>query len=237
MIGRTVASCVTVLTLLAAASVAAKPLRLPDTQLLPASFKALNGWAEDEPALDLDHYLKVFRDSCEPILRRARTNARVKPIERALRDPCSRAVLYRMPVSDKYAREFFEENFRPVRISRVGESQGFITGYYEPVIEGSRKQQDEFDVPFYRRPPDLRSRKARTSRVKGPSRAAAAKRAKKKRGPYYDRAAIEDGALEGRGLELVWTNDAIDAFKKSRELAADPSLSQFIDRKIDELSK
>jgi Tfp pilus assembly protein PilF len=32
-------------------------------------------------------------------------------------------------------------------------------------------------------------------------------------------------------------NDAIDAFKRSKELAADPSLSQFIDRKIDELSK
>jgi predicted negative regulator of RcsB-dependent stress response len=30
--------------------------------------------------------------------------------------------------------------------------------------------------------------------------------------------------------------EAINAFEKSKQLAADPSLSQFIDRKIDELS-
>ncbi|WP_185263913.1 tetratricopeptide repeat protein, partial [Elizabethkingia anophelis] len=32
-------------------------------------------------------------------------------------------------------------------------------------------------------------------------------------------------------------NEAIAAFQKSKELAADPSLSQFIDRRIEELSK
>ncbi|HLT41599.1 MAG TPA: tetratricopeptide repeat protein [Sphingobacteriaceae bacterium] len=32
-------------------------------------------------------------------------------------------------------------------------------------------------------------------------------------------------------------NEAIDAFQKSKQLAADPSLSQFIDRKVEELSK
>ena len=30
--------------------------------------------------------------------------------------------------------------------------------------------------------------------------------------PYYDRGAIEDGALAGRGLEICWVKDPIDAF-------------------------
>ena len=103
MIGRTVLLCVTVLIPVAAGDSAAKPFRLPDTQLLPASFEMLNGWAGD------DHVqaFEVFRKSCEPILRRAKTKAKVKPIERALRDPCSRAVLYRAPVSGTTARVFF----------------------------------------------------------------------------------------------------------------------------------
>ncbi len=214
MIGRTVFLCVTVLIPVAAGDSAAKPFRLPDTQLLPASFEMLNGWARD------DHVqaFETFRKSCEPILRRAKAKAPVKPIEWALRDPCSRAVLYRAPVGGTTARVFFEQNFRPVRISRVGESDGFITGYYEPEIEGSRKPRDGFDVPFYRRPPELRSRAPGIARVKGPSRAASGKKMQsgtRKAGrlvPYHDRAAIEDGALEGRDLELVWTNDEIDAF-------------------------
>ncbi len=31
------------------------------------------------------------------------------------------------------AKAFFEENFLPLRISRLGEGEGFVTGYYEPV--------------------------------------------------------------------------------------------------------
>lgn len=214
MIGRTALLCVTALILPAADGAAAKPFRLPDTQLLPASFDMLNGWASDDHVAALE----AFRKSCEPILRRAKSKASVKPLELALRDPCSRVVLYRMPVSGTIARVFFEQNFRPVRISKVGESEGFITGYYEPEIEGSRKQHAEFDTPFYRRPPELRSRAPAASKLKGPSRAASQTKVQtgtRKAGrivPFHDRAAIEDGALDGRGLELVWTNDEIDAF-------------------------
>ena len=30
--------------------------------------------------------------------------------------------------------------------------------------------------------------------------------------PYFDRTAIQEGALDGRGLELVWVDDPVDAF-------------------------
>src|SRR5690606_31996421 len=44
------------------------------------------------------------------------------------------------------------------------------------------------------------------------SRAGASRLANGKQVPYYDRAAIEDGALEGRGLEICWLKNPIDAF-------------------------
>ena len=43
---------------------------------------------------------------------------------------------------------------------------------------------------------------------KGQSRQAC----RKKSAPYYDRAAIEDGALAGRDLEICYVDDPIDAF-------------------------
>ena len=74
-----------------------------------------------------------------------------------------------------------------MRIARLGEDNGFLTGYYEPIIEGSRVPNAEFKVPLYRTPPDLTK-------------------------PYLERAAIEDGALAGRKLEICWLKDPTDLF-------------------------
>ena len=59
------------------------------------------------------------------------------------------------PATDAEARAFFEENFRPVRITKLGDPEGFLTGYYEPIVQGSRFPSPEFPVPLYRRPRDL----------------------------------------------------------------------------------
>jgi membrane-bound lytic murein transglycosylase A len=214
MIARTVLPCVAALIQIAASPAAANPLRLPETELVPVSFGDLNGWAEDDHAAAL----VAFRNSCEPILRRAKAKVSVKPLERSLRDVCEQVSLYRGPVNSATAQAFFEQNFRPVRISRIGETEGFITGYYEPEIEGRLEPGEGFTVPFYRRPPELRTRTPGASKTKSSSRAAASKRTKagtRKAGrivPFLDRTAIENGALAGRGLELIWTNDEIDAF-------------------------
>ena len=53
------------------------------------------------------------------------------------------------------AKRFFEENFRPVRIARLGEEVGFLTGYYEPELKGSRTRQGAYQTPLYAMPPDL----------------------------------------------------------------------------------
>ncbi len=63
---------------------------------------------------------------------------------------------------------------------------GTLTGYFEPVLRGSLQPGQPYSVPLLALPAEP--------------------------GPHPSRAAIEAGALAGRGLELVWVDDAVDAF-------------------------
>ncbi len=208
---RTWIMCVTALGLLAATTARAQ-LKLPDTTLEPVSFSDLQGWQEDDQA----PALSAFRKSCQALLRRPE-NPEMRPVELGLREACVRLALYREPVSTLAARIFFEQNFRPVRISRLGESAGFITGYYEPEIEGSLTAKDGFNVPIYRKPNELISRAQKPSKINRPVRTSAKKSQTGVRkgaaiAAFHDRAAIDDGALKGRGLEICWLKDPIDSF-------------------------
>ncbi len=108
------------------------------------------------------------------------------------------------------AAAFFTTNFTAIAVGDV--AKGFATGYYEPEIAGSRARAPGYDVPLYRRPPDLieadlgkfaadlKGRKLR-GRIDGTSLV-----------PYADRGAIMAGALSGKNLELAWAADPYDAF-------------------------
>ncbi|MEM7546763.1 MAG: MltA domain-containing protein [Pseudomonadota bacterium] len=84
------------------------------------------------------------------------------------------------------ARILFEALFQPVRVTDGRET--LFTGYYEPILRASRLREGPYQHPIYARPPDLGS------------------------GRYLSRAEIAAGALDGRGLELFWTDDPVDAF-------------------------
>jgi membrane-bound lytic murein transglycosylase A len=214
MTARTAALCVALLILSPSSFAAKNTLRVPGAQLEPVSFGDLTGWADD----DQSAAFAAFRRSCEPILLRKRAKISVKPLENALRDPCERAAVLREAVDAETARAFFEQNFRPVRISKIGEKEGFITGYYEPVIEGSLTPGNGYTVPIYRRPDELVMKSPGSQKIQKPARSAAAKRTRagtRKAGgilPFHDRTAIENGALAGRNLEIVWVKDEIEAF-------------------------
>ena len=188
----------------AAAAPAPDPLRFPDTALEPLAFADLDGWAADDHA----KAFAAFRASCAPLVRSRQSDDR--PLAAALVQVCRRALALR-GLDDGKARAFFEANFRPLRINRLGDSQGFVTGYYEPIVDGSRFPTREFTVPLYRRPPDLVSpgeRKGESFPNRGP---AFRRTADGKLVPYYDRGEIEDGALDGRHLEICWLKDAFAA--------------------------
>ncbi|NEW86994.1 lytic transglycosylase [Rhodopseudomonas sp. WA056] len=180
------------------------PLQIADGQYLPAGWDQLPGWEDD------DHLaaFKTFRASCRPILA-GRGRADAKPLGDSLREPCRAARASAISI-EPAARAFFERHFVPLLISRIGETQGFVTGYYEPVIDGSPVKTDDYTVPVYRRPSNLF--------VRGYTQGAALpnggpvfrKVGRRKLVPYYDRGAIEDGAIEGRGLEICWLKSQTD---------------------------
>lgn len=98
-----------------------------------------------------------------------------------------------------------------MRISRLGEDAGFVTGYYEPVLEGSRTQTDVYNVPVYRRPSNLFVRGKTQDSVGLPNSGPVYRKiGRRKLVPYYDRAQIEDGAIAGRGLEICWLKSQTD---------------------------
>src|SRR2546427_886537 len=125
------------------------PLNIPDSQLEPIQWSALGGWASD----DHGAAFAAFQASCE-VFNRQRQLSDTRPVASALKDVCKRVPRSGTLKGDK-ARAFFEENFLPVRIAKLGESSGLLTGYYEPIVDGSRMPNPQFHVPLYRRPPDL----------------------------------------------------------------------------------
>ena len=101
-------------------------------------------------------------------------------------------------------------NFVPFRLAPPGD--GFVTGYYEPEIDGSRQAVEPFTVPLYRRPDDL----VRITKDNRPApfdeKLEAARQTEKGLVPYYDRSEIDAGILNDRGLELVFIESPVDAF-------------------------
>jgi len=96
---------------------------------------------------------------------------------------------------------------RNFELVQIGDGTAFATGYYEPEIRGCRTRQPGCEVPIYRRPADLLDANPQTGE-RGRGRV-------DEQGHYvlyYDRAAIEEGALAGRGLELAWAADPVDLF-------------------------
>ncbi|MCU0831520.1 MAG: MltA domain-containing protein, partial [Rhizobiaceae bacterium] len=108
------------------------------------------------------------------------------------------------------AKRFFESWFAPHRID-TGQG-GHVTAYYEPVIEARRVAGPEFGVPFMARPDDLVELSDTEAAAFGPDGMRFARRDGERLCPYPDRAAIETGALAGRGLEIAFVADPVDAF-------------------------
>lgn len=180
------------------------PLQFPDSQYEPVRWTDIPGWASDDQAAAL----AAFRASCKAIRPSGNSHSEGKVLGNSLFAACQAAAGLTTPDS---ARHFFETNFRPVRIARLGESAGFVTGYYEPVIEGSRTKTEEFSVPVYRKPADLFVRGVRASSTSYPNKGKVFRRVgKRKFVSYHDRAEIEDGALKGRNLELCWVRSETD---------------------------
>ncbi len=182
------------------------PLEIADSQYVPLRWDEIAGWSEDD---HLAAY-KTFRASCKPIVAAGSGPSDGKALGGSLRDPCR--IARSTEISDSAtARLFFERHFVPLQISRLGQDDGFVTGYYEPVLDGSRTQTDVYNVPVYRRPSNLFVRGYAQDAPDLPNKGPVYRKiGRRKLVPYYDRAQIEDGAIAGRGLEICWLKSQTD---------------------------
>ncbi len=147
--------------------------------------------------------LAAFRLSCPSVQRRADQSGLTQTADWAA--PCAAARDW--PDSD--ASRFFAEQFVPVQ---VGDGQGYATGYYEPEIAGSRTRRPGYDTPIYGVPADLVSVDLGQFSTALVGRSIRGRVEGNRFVPYYDRSAIDAGALQGRGLEIAWAADPVELF-------------------------
>jgi membrane-bound lytic murein transglycosylase A len=184
-----------------------EPITFPDMQYEPVDWTDLDGWDSDDHAAAFAAFLM----SCRTLDIKQRPGRDLTAIPAALKDICEQAKAA-IPLDEDGAKKFFEDNFRPLRINKVGDTDGFLTGYYEPIIPGSRVPTGEFTAPLYRRPPNLVVSGRRKLGDAFPSKGVFVGRrfGRRKIVPYYDRGAIEDGALDGWHLEICYLHDQVD---------------------------
>jgi len=165
--------------------------------LAPASYADLPGWGADDLAGAWDAFLR----SCRTLRFRDSWVA-----------ACGKATEIAAPTSDAI-RAFFEANFTPYRVTNPdGTTEGRVTGYYEPLLSGSRVRGGPFLYPLYAPPDDLLiidlasvAPDTKGLRLRG--------RLEGRRVvPYYTRAEIDGGMAPVVGKEIVWVDDPIEAF-------------------------
>jgi membrane-bound lytic murein transglycosylase A len=183
----------------------------PELVLRPADFGDLPGWSEDDVAEALPALLATCRvyDA-----RSADTGIGPEGLAGTAadwREPCSEAARLRGAGSDAVL-SFFERHFRPWAATDHGDPEGLFTGYYEPSLEGSRRRHGDYQTPIHAVPSDLIQIDLGEFREDLSGRRIAGRLESGRLRPYWDREAIDEGRLAGRGLEIVWVDDPVDAF-------------------------
>jgi len=151
-------------------------------------YSYIDGWKDDNHKAAL----RSFLHSCRKFAKMPQNH----PIGRKLgnitpadfRDVCEIANIVKT-MSANQARNFFENWFKPfVVLNKNGSSTGIFTGYYEASLEGSRTKSEKYQYPIYAKPNNLTSE------------------------GYFTREEIENGALEGWDLELIYVEDKVELF-------------------------
>ncbi len=110
-------------------------------------------------------------------------------------------------------RDLYETWFTPYQVFNPdGSEQGMITGYYEPLLRGSRSQSERFRYPIYGVPEDLLEvdlseiyPQFKGMRLRGKLKG-------KKIVPYFSRAEIDANSSPLKGRELFWVENAVELF-------------------------
>jgi membrane-bound lytic murein transglycosylase A len=179
--------------------------------LTRATFAELPGWADDKHAEALVSFLR----SCEQIGKLADAapvgHDGHGGVAKQWRGACAAAAKVK-PGDHAAARAMFEAQFTPHAAAGAKGPEGLFTGYCVQEMRASRRRGGKYQHPLYARPKDLVMvdlsrfiKDARARRIWGRLDG------KGELVPYYTREEIRRGALDGRGLELVYADSAVDA--------------------------
>ena len=154
-------------------------------------------WRENDPALAWS----AFLESCSVLVNHD-----------AWRSICSLAQRSVKPDRET-ARRFFEFHFTPYQVVNPdGSGEGLITGYYEPLLRGSRRASERYRHPLYAAPDDLLTINLADVHPELKGMRLRGRLDGRRVVPYYDRAQIESGKAAVRGREIAWVDDPIDLF-------------------------
>lgn len=184
----------------------------PQVEFAPIAYEKIEGWRSD----NLLPAALAFRRSCAKLLRRPGQSKmgehEVYGVADDWRLACDAAETLNDASTPADARRFFEAWFQPFAITADDETEGLFTGYYEPLLHGSKSRRGRYAIPLHIPPgdlvsvdlgkfdPELQGRSIR-GRIEGQEFI-----------PYHSRDDIDRGVLSGRELELVWVDDEIDKF-------------------------
>ncbi len=171
--------------------------------LQPGAWSDLPGWAEDDHAAAW----RAFLQSCRGMAS--------KPHGPAWKRVCDLAKAQgNRPEGDaQAARQFFESHLRPYAVlSSEGKADGLVTGYYEPLLRGSRQKTKGFAHPVRGVPDDLLTidlgsifPELKDKRVRGRLEG-------NKVVPYWSRAEIGKQGDRFSGKPLLYVDDAVELF-------------------------
>ncbi|MEI8395776.1 MAG: MltA domain-containing protein [Rhodospirillaceae bacterium] len=150
---------------------------------VPPDYKVLTGWSRDNHAEAVPALLRTCK-YFQALGGRELTNGRAGRAS-DWQPACTAAK--QLPSGNGIAaRHYFETWFTPLPLAAEGQ-EGLFTGYYESELQGSMERTPRYHVPLYAMPSNHR-------------------------GALPTRARVAEGALAGRGLELLWVDDAVEAF-------------------------
>jgi len=171
-----------------------------------SGFEDLEGWASDAVVDAWPAFVRSARHAAARPYKTGSFGVEASALARTLDGLDDRSIL-----DAASARRFFEQHFVPCMVEAPDEP-GFVTGFYEPVVEASPVRTERFTVPLFGIPDDL----VKIDDANRPSGLdpylAFGRDSPEGIVEYPDRAAIENGAIDGRASALAWLADPVDAF-------------------------
>jgi len=179
---------------------------------LAVAFADLPGWRSDNQSAALSAFLESCRKfAAWPQGRTLGGQGAIGGTAGDWAEVCTKARA--IPVAGpRLARRFFEAHFKPLAVSFAGSSAGLFTGYYEPLLHGSRTRGGPYIHPLYGLPADLVRVNLGEFSERLAGRHIVGRLEGRRLRPYPERRQIEAGALDGQGLQVVYVDDPVDAF-------------------------